>query len=125
MNYYINETTLEVYAYAADGSQDAFIPEGLRAMTPSEVYAHLNPPPTQEELVARENQWREVELVTIANQLLAVEEAEAAAEEGEDPPPDLLHGTRNQWLSYRTKVRSWSEGNPEFPGVLLRPGRPV
>lgn len=87
---------------------------------------YVPPPyvPTHEELVARENQWREVELVTIANQLLAIEEAEAAAEEGEPPPPDLLPGTRNQWLAYRTKVRAWKESNLVFPNSLFRPERP-
>ena len=34
----------EVFEYAADGSQDAFIPEHLIPMTDAEIEAHLNPP---------------------------------------------------------------------------------
>lgn len=125
MKYYINDATGAVYLYQSDGSQDEYILPELRPMTPEEIAVYLDPPLSQDQRVFIENQWREVELVTIANQLLSIEEAEAAEEEGEPAPPDLLHGTRNQWLSYRTKVRSWREGNPEFPGTLLRPERPV
>lgn len=71
-----------------------------------------------------ENAWREAELVVVANQLYAIEEAEAAAEEGEEPPEDLLPGTRNQWLSFRTKVRAWKTGALHFPDMSYRPSRP-
>jgi len=124
MKYFVDDVTGQVYAYAADGSQDSYIVPGLRAMTAAEVEAHLNPPPSHEQLVAIENTWRENEILAIGNQLLAIEEAEAAAEEGEDPPADLLPGTRNQWLAYRTKVRAWKESNLVFPNSLFRPARP-
>lgn len=81
--------------------------------------------PSPSQLRAVEDAWRETQLVIIANQLLAIEEAEAAAEEGEDPPEDLLPGTRNQWLSYRTKVRAWKVGNVNFPNSALRPVQPT
>lgn len=42
---YFKDTNNQVYAYEADGSQDAFIPTNLVAMTPEEVQAHLTPPP--------------------------------------------------------------------------------
>lgn len=45
MKYFRNPITGEVYVFEEDGSQDAYIPEGLVQMTPEEVYAHLNPPP--------------------------------------------------------------------------------
>lgn len=71
-----------------------------------------------------ENEWRNSEINVIANQLMAIEEADAAIEEGLEPPSDLLFGTRNQWLSYRTKVRAWKEGNVDFPDKSKRPTRP-
>jgi NAD(P)H-dependent FMN reductase len=39
MKHYKDPITNELYAYAADGSQDAFIKEGLVAMTAEEVAA--------------------------------------------------------------------------------------
>ena len=56
MKYYKHPTTGEVYAYEADGSQDAFILPELVQMTDEEVQAHLNPPvppETPEQIVAR------------------------------------------------------------------------
>lgn len=44
MKYYKHPTTGEVYAYEADGSQDAFILPDLVQMADEEVQAHLNPP---------------------------------------------------------------------------------
>lgn len=43
MKYFRDTTTGSVYAYDADGSQDAVIPDTLVPMTESEVQAHLNP----------------------------------------------------------------------------------
>ncbi|BBT40868.1 DUF4376 domain-containing protein [Pseudomonas putida] len=40
---YKNPATHEVFEYAADGSQDAFILNGLIAMNAAEVEVHLNP----------------------------------------------------------------------------------
>lgn len=76
-------------------------------------------------LVTIENAWRDKEINVIANQLMAIEEAESALEEGLDPPDDLMSGTRSQWLSYRTKVRAWKEGNVDFPDANKRPVRPT
>ena len=45
MKYLKHVITGEVYAYAADGSEDAFIDQNLRPMSDGEVQAHLNPPP--------------------------------------------------------------------------------
>lgn len=44
MKYYRHPTTGEVYAYEADGSQDAFILPDLMQMTDEEIQAHLAPP---------------------------------------------------------------------------------
>lgn len=124
MKYYIDTATEQVWAFESDGSQDEYIRETMRPMTEQEVYNHLNPPPTHAFLVGLEDQWRENELLVVASQLLALEEAEAAAEEGLPPPPDLLPGTRNKWLAYRTKLRAWKESDPVFPNSLFRPERP-
>lgn len=68
---------------------------------------------------AIEDSWRDAELVIIANQLDALEEAEVG-----EPPEDLLPGTRTQWLSHRGKVRNWVEGVGDFPDTSKRPTRP-
>jgi len=49
---YFKDASGEVYAYEADGSQDAYIPAGLMPMTPDEITAHLNPPITAEQIRA-------------------------------------------------------------------------
>lgn len=72
-----------------------------------------------------ENEWRESEINLIANQLMAIEESEASVEDGGEPTPDLLPGTRSQWLAYRTKVRAWKEGNVNFPDYTKRPKQPT
>lgn len=112
------------------GSWNGEPPEGAIAVNPAPEYADqmwLFPGwgPSPSRLISVENQWREAQLAIIANQLLAIEEAEAAAEEGVDPPADLLPGTRNQWLAYRTKVRAWKEGNVNFPDSAKRPVQPA
>ena len=51
MKYYISSTN-ELYAYAADGSQDAYILEGLVPATDAQVQAIQNPPLTQAQIIA-------------------------------------------------------------------------
>lgn len=69
--------------------------------------------------VLNEDAWRVSEISLIANQLMAIEESEAGGD-----VPDLLPGTRSQWLSYRTKVRAWKEGHVDFPDETKRPTTP-
>jgi hypothetical protein len=45
MKYYL-DPDFGVRAFESDGSQDFLITENMRAMTPAEVDAHLNPPTT-------------------------------------------------------------------------------
>jgi len=40
---YLRSPAGEVYAFALDGSEDAFIPSGLLGMTAEEVELHINP----------------------------------------------------------------------------------
>lgn len=55
----------------------------------------------------------------ISNQLMAIEEAEAGSDDAEPLP-----GTRAEWLTYRTKVRNWKDGNEDFPDQTKRPLMP-
>lgn len=71
------------------------------------------------ELIAAEVSWQQAEIDLIANQLMALEEAEAT---GEDT--GALPGTRVQWFQYRTKVRNWKDGAQSFPDPDHRPIRP-
>lgn len=51
MNYYKSQSG-QVFAYEADGSQDAFIQPDLIPMTDEEVQAHCYPPVTLEQVYA-------------------------------------------------------------------------
>lgn len=64
--------------------------------------------------VLREDAWRVEEVAFIADQLLAIE----------DDDPTALPGTDRQWRDYRTQVRAWKEGRPDFPDQSKRPPRP-
>lgn len=63
---------------------------------------------------ARENEWRTVELLMAADQLLAIE----------DDDPNRLPGTEREWRDYRISVRAWKEGAVGFPDMANRPVRP-
>ena len=41
MKYFRNDATGEIYAFGADGSEDAFIPSGLALMSDAEVAAYI------------------------------------------------------------------------------------
>jgi hypothetical protein len=69
--------------------------------------------------IEHENSWRVAELMVIARQLEAIEEDEA-----DETPPDLLPGTRKQWLKYRGQVSNWKDGAESYPDLTLRPIRP-
>ena len=71
------------------------------------------------EQVSVEAAWQQTEIDVIANQLMALEEAEATGEN-----TGALPGTRVQWLQYRTKVRNWKDGSENFPSSDHRPVRP-
>lgn len=68
----------------------------------------------------RENSWRAGELSSIGRQLEAIEEDEIG-----ETPPDLMPGTRKQWLKYRGQVSNWKEGTEGFPSITSRPDRPA
>ena len=111
MKYFKHPETFEVFAYESDGSQDAFIKDGLVAMTEYEVAEHLIP---KIDPVSAEISWREEELSIIADQLLRIE----------DGDPTALPGTDRQWRDYRIALRGWKEGAAGFPEIEQRPSRP-
>ena len=112
MKYFKHPETFEVFAYESDGSQDAFIQDGLIPMTDEEVAWHLTP---KIDPISVEITWREGELSLIAEQLLRIE----------DDDPTALPGTARQWRDYRIQLRAWAEGADHFPDALYRPTRPV
>lgn len=67
-----------------------------------------------------ESSWRASELQVIARQIDALEEADADVS-----PPDLLPGTKQQWLRFRGQVNNWKEGAENFPEQDQRPVRPA
>lgn len=52
MNYFKCPTTEEVFAYETESEREQFGAHDLVAMTQQEVDAHLNPPPTAEDIKA-------------------------------------------------------------------------
>lgn len=78
------------------------------------------PEAPEQDPVDRESMWRYDRLLVIARQLQAIEEDEA-----DETPPDLLPGTRRQWLKYRGQVSNWNDTNPDFPDSAKRPVAPT
>ncbi|MGY3644129.1 hypothetical protein [Pseudomonas fluorescens] len=118
MPYVINATG---WNSVSDDFQESELSEGetLVSEIPQWFYERLAAAEEQALLMVAENAWREQEIGSIANQLMALEESEATGEAA-----GALPGTRSQWLSYRTKVRAWKEGAEGFPDSAQRPARP-
>lgn len=127
----VYETLAETKHYVDEngvylGGWDANPPVGAIEVSPPPSHADqlwLFPGwgPSPSVLKEVEDTWREAELIIIADQLDALEEAEAG-----EPPVDLLPGTRTQWLAYRGKARNWKTGGSvDFPDSTRRPMRPA
>ncbi|PZW65273.1 hypothetical protein F471_03751 [Pseudomonas sp. URMO17WK12:I1] len=71
------------YAFEADGSQDAFIPPGLVAMTDAEVAAHLAPPDLSPVRIA------EIDAELIALDLASVRPLRSVLAAAEPAPEDV------------------------------------
>jgi len=67
-----------------------------------------------ETLESGQEVWRITETALIADQLIALEDAD----------PTALPGTELDWRNYRTKVRGWKDGAEGFPDTASRPVRP-
>ena len=127
-----------MYKYSEDVilrlSDSAYIPKDPENRDYAEYLAWVDfggvtlPEFTDEELASQkllldvsiETAWRAAELLIVARQIEAIEEDEA-----DETPPDLLLGTRKQWLKYRGQVSNWNEAAELFPETGGRPARPV
>lgn len=127
-----------MYKYSDDVifriSDGAYIPKDPENRDYAEYLAWVEsggvtlPEFTDEELASQkllldtaiETVWRAAELLIVARQLEAIEEDEA-----DETPPDLLLGTRKQWLKYRGQVSNWNEAAELFPESGGRPVRPA
>lgn len=81
MKYYKSETG-EVFAYEADGSQDAYIKPQLTQMTEEEIHNHLNPPIPK--YVPQSVTMRQARLTLLAAGLLDDVETVLASMEGDE-----------------------------------------
>lgn len=110
--------------YIGGFSEGVPLPAGIEVPEPPEsadmpwLFPGWGPSPRRAR--AAEDAWRDAELLIIAAQLDAIEEAEAGT-----PPVDLLPGSRGGWLKYRGLVRNWVGGNEGYPDVNQRPKRPT
>lgn len=100
MKYYKDENNV-VYAYDADGTQDAFIKEGLVPITRSEAMAIINPPPTHEQLIqAAENERQR--LLSAADAIMLDWRTELMLGEISDANRAKL----SAWLLYKNQVKA-------------------
>ena len=111
--------TDEYYGELLDGRGQGNTIE-IDPVTQGPVLVPIPEPTWQEWQAPIEAAWRASALAVIARQLEAIEEDEA-----DETPPDLLPGTRKQWLKYRGQVSNWNDTNPDFPDSSKRPVAPT
>ncbi|AYL54825.1 tail fiber assembly protein [Citrobacter freundii] len=100
MKYYKDENNV-VYAYDADGTQDAFIKEGLVPITRSEAMAIINPPLTHEQLIqAAENERQR--LLAAADAVMLDWRTELMLGEISDANKAKL----SAWMAYKNEVKA-------------------
>lgn len=70
MKYLKDPVSGEVFAFAADGSQDKFIPKELKLMTKAEIEAHLYPQPSNDQLeeIAKNVKANNLSNITVTTQ---------------------------------------------------------
>lgn len=122
MKYFRNVETGGVHAFAADGSEDDFIFDGLVPMTAAEVEAHTNPPPTpktQEQVEAAERAWRD----TAVTNVLWLRERHRD-EQDLRRTPSLSAEQFSELLTYLQSLRDWPQSEP-FPLSEHRPIAPA
>lgn len=95
----------EVYAYEEDGSQDHLIGDKV-LMTAEEVELHVNPPKTEEQIIAEKVIEYKAYLANTDYIVTKIAEAQAL---GEDTPP-LLSKYQVQ-LQQRKKAREFIRAN--------------
>ncbi|WP_288521536.1 phage tail assembly chaperone [uncultured Pseudomonas sp.] len=122
MKYFRNLETGGVHAFAADGSEDDFIPGALVPMTAAEVEAHTNPPPTpktQEQIEAAERAWRDAAV----NAVLWLRERHRD-EQDLQRSTTLTSERFAELLVYLQSLRDWPQSDA-FPDAASRPHEPV
>lgn len=101
MKYYKSENG-EIFAYELDGSQDEFIPAGLKKMAKKEVTAHFKAIEVElEKGLAK--QWRDAELSRADVELSKVLDG-------------MGTGTEKGWRDYRCALRDWP-ASESFPKI--------
>lgn len=99
---YLKNSQNEVFAFAGDGSQDEYIPEGLMPISEAVALSIVNPPPT-------------------ASQLRATKEAALRAEGSlrlAALAAPYLPAERETWATQQGEARAWSL-DPAAPTPML------
>jgi len=104
---------------SVDADMELDVDETLFDVFPDWLVVMMDSQRADSENLLRESEWKIKELSDISRQLEAIEESESG-----ESPPDLLPGTRKQWLRYRGQVSNWKEGAQSFPDIAQRPVRP-
>ncbi|BAM68863.1 putative tail assembly chaperone [Edwardsiella phage MSW-3] len=109
---YFKDSNSSVYAYPSDGSQDAFIKDGLIPITEEEAMLILNPPPTPEE-VLESNKQRKVALIAECNAHINSNQWPSKLALGR--LSDAEKTTFNKWLDYLDALNAVDPTNPVWP----------
>lgn len=133
MNFYKNPSTGEVFAFEADGSQDAYILPDLVPMTPGEVLVHLNPPPTADQVLA-EARFKldtllgeaDVSKAALASRISTLQDAIelGMATEAEVSELPLCEWQLTEWKRYRVFLGRVTS-QPGFPAAIDWPIKPA
>lgn len=124
MKYFRHPVTGNVFAFEIDGSQDSYISSELCAMTPEEVLSHLNPVPTEQEVLV-EQQLKLSALVTEVDAkksalISRISTLQDAVEFGIVIDSELLEkAARERQLS------EWKQYGVLLGRVTIQPGFPV
>lgn len=117
--HYRQKGTNQVYAYAADGSEDAFKVKDLVLMTEAELQAYLNPPRTREQIESAERVWRDAAV----NDVLWLRERHRD-EQDLGRTPSLTVERFSELLTYLQSLRDWPQSEM-FPDAESRPRQPA
>ncbi|MEW9678714.1 hypothetical protein [Pseudomonas sp. TE50-2] len=116
--HYRQKGTNQVYAYAADGSEDAFKVKDLVLMTDAELQAYLSPPRTREQIETAERAWRDAAV----NNVLWLRERHRD-EQDLRRSLTLSETQFAELLDYLQSLRDWPQSRT-FPEVVHRPTPP-
>lgn len=100
--YFKNPETSEIFAYDQQQIDDGWVETGLVPLTDEEVALHLNPPVTQEQLIADAEQERE-RLLAYADAVILDWRTELMLGE----ISDANRGKLSAWLAYKNEVKTW------------------